>query len=93
MEGQALGLRNGEKGKEGLSPAFVRRILEELRKGQDQDTLELPKPRGSLGNAEESQLGFGQLKRACLWTQGTKIGMSHQLSMTQKKANDLRINT
>jgi len=35
MEGQALGLRNGEKGKEGLSPAFVRRILEELRKGQD----------------------------------------------------------
>ena len=33
MKRQALGLRKGEKGKENLSLAFVRRIPNEPRKG------------------------------------------------------------
>ena len=48
MKGQALGLRNGEKGKEKLGLAFVRRIPKEPKKGLDKDTLELPKPGGIL---------------------------------------------
>ena len=69
-----------------LSPAFMRRALEEPRKGLDQNTLELLDPKGSSRSARNDQLGFGQLKEACLYTQGTKMGMSHQLPMTQKKS-------
>ena len=73
MKRQALGLIKGEKGKEKLSPAFVRRITNEPRKGLVQDTLELLSSR----NVGKNQLGFRQLKEACLWTQEMKIGMSH----------------
>ena len=36
---------------------------------------------GSSGNAGGDQLRLVQLKRACPWTQGTKISMSHQTLM------------
>ena len=36
---------------------------------------------------------MGELKGACSWTQGTKIDMSHQPPMVQKKVDDLGINT
>ena len=89
MKRQALGLRKGEKGKEKLSLAFVRRIPNKPRKRLVQDTLELLSSR----NVGKNQLGFRQLKEACLWTQEMKIGMSHQPPMTQKKADDIGIST
>ena len=77
MKGEALGLRKGRKEKEKPGPAFEGRIPNELRKGLDQDSLTLLELGGSLGNAGKNQLGFGQLKGACSWTQGTKVGVSH----------------
>jgi len=49
-----------------LSPTFVRRALEEPRKELDQNTLELPKQKGSSRSARNDQLWFGRLKEACL---------------------------
>ena len=55
-------------------------------KGLDQDILELPEPGwGFSGSVGKNQLGFRQLKEACLWAQGTKV-MSHQPPTTQKKS-------
>ena len=67
----------------------MRRTPKDPRKGLDRDTLKLPELGGSSENARKNQLGFEQLKEACLWTQGTKIGMSHQPPMTQEKIHML----
>ena len=89
MNEQALGLRKERK----LSLAFVRKNFWGAQKGTRLGYLGTPKKLGSSGNAKKNQLRLGQLKGACSCTQETKIGMSHQLLMVQKKVDDLGINT
>ena len=49
MKGEALSLRKGRKEKEKPGLAFEGRIPKELRKGWDQDSLELLELGGILG--------------------------------------------
>ena len=59
----------------------MRKISWGVQKGTGPGYLRTPKNLGSLQNAERYQLGLGQLKGACLWTQGMKFGMSHKPPM------------
>ena len=91
MNEQALGNQKRKKKEKWNSTHLLwGKFLREPRKGLNHDTLRLPKSGGSSENVGNGQLGFGQLKRACSWTQGTKIGMSHQPLITQKKSWWLR---
>ena len=53
MKGEALSLRKGRKEKEKPGLAFEGRIPKELRKGWDQDSLELLELRGILGKCRK----------------------------------------
>ena len=76
MNGQVLGLKEGRKSKKSLVQPFVKGAPKKPKKRLD--WVELPKPRrGSSESAGKNQLGFGQLREACSWTQGTKKDMSH----------------
>ena len=68
-----------------LSPTFIRRLSWGAQKRIGPGYLGTDRTMGYSENARRDQLGFKQLKGACLWTQGTKIGMSHQPPMAQKK--------
>ena len=86
MNGQVLGLKEGRKSKKSLVQPFLKGAPKKPKKKLDWDTLELTEPkRGSSESAGKNQLGFGQLREACSWTQGTKKDMSHQSPTTQKK--------
>ena len=85
MNGQALDLRKERKRKKKLSPAFVRKLSWGAQKETGPGYLGTTRTLGSLGNARKDQLGLGYLKGAYFWTQGTKIGMSHQPPMVYKK--------
>ena len=86
-------LENKWKGKRKFNLAFVRKISWGAQKRTRPRYLGTPRKLGSSGNVERDQLRLGQLKGACSWTKETKIGMSHQPPMVQKKADDLEINT
>ena len=76
MNGQVLGLKEGRKSKKSLVQPFVKGAPKKPKKRLD--WVELPEPRrGSSKSAGKNQLGFGQLREACSWTQGTKKDMSH----------------
>ena len=93
MNGQALGFRKERKRKKEAQPSlYEENFLGSLEKDWTRIPWDSQKP-GSSGNAERDQPGLGQLKEACLWTQGTKIDMSHKPPMVQKKADNLGINT
>ena len=53
MKGEALSLRKGRKEKKKPGLAFEGRIPKELRKGWDQDSLELLEPGGILGKCRK----------------------------------------
>ena len=74
------------KGKEKeAQPSLCEESFWEAQKETGPGCLGTARTLGSSGNAERDQLGLGHLKWACSWTQGTKIGMSHQPPMVQKK--------
>ena len=86
MNGQVLGLKEGRKSKKSLVQPFLKGAPKKPKKRLDWDTLELPEPRrGFSESAGKNQLGFGQLRKACSWIQGTEKDMSHQSPTTQKK--------
>ena len=58
MKGEALSLRKGRKEKEKPGPAFEGRIPKEIRKGLDQDSLELLELGGILGKCRKEPVGI-----------------------------------
>ena len=94
MKKRALGLREERKERGSLAQP----LREEFPRNPKRDWTRIPKScqnqeRGSLRSAGKNQLGVRQLREACSWTQGTKIDMSHQPPMIQKKVGDLGIST
>ena len=68
--GKLWALENEGNGKGKLNLAFVRRVSKGTQKGIGLGYLGTAKTMGFSGNAGRDQLGFGQLKGACSWTQG-----------------------
>ena len=86
--GKLWALENKGKGKRKLNPACWG-----AQKGTRLGCLGTPRSLELSRYAERNQLGLGQLKGAYSWTQRTKVDMSHQTLMVQKKADGLGINT
>ena len=76
MEGQAIGLRNGEKGKEGLSPAFVKNSRG-AQKGTGLGYLGITKAKGILRECRRELVRIWTAQESMLMDTRNEDSMSH----------------